>query len=450
MDEFNVAILVLDTLRKDVMGMYGGEASMPSLEAFARDSMVFRNCYAPSPWTVPSHVSLFTGLYPKDHGVHEWPGRSSLDIIKKLEEYNGFWLPSYMQGLGYSTIGFSGNFWVSQATGFSRGFGGLYQVDRYTNFAFSNMVLNAGKYGTSELDILRQLIRAGKFREILNYATLRGKKNKFDKLTNFPEEKGSKLIMDLLENTSLASKFFLFMNLFEMHDPSPAERRNEVFDHHYGVKPMSMKRAGILKKDYTKQAGNIDHYIGKFVSLLKSKNAYENTLIIITSDHGQAFLEHGYLHHGSCLYDEITSIPLIVKPPKGRRIQAGTKTQSLVSIPSVIIKMRESDDPVSFDSDIVFSESHGNVKEFPQKYSTHVNYLREQYQLSRFAAMRDGYKLSLNARNNAIEEFTLKGKPVDPDANKMVVSELSEELKKYQKKFTEKESSPQEEKQAIQ
>ena len=431
MEQFNVAIVVADTLRKDVMDIYGGRAQMPALNTFSREAMVYRNCYSPSPWTVPSHVSMFTGLYPKDHGIFERPGTESVDLIKKLEKYSGFWLPSYFRDLGYDTVGLSGNYWVSSETGFSRGFDSLFQVDRYTDFAYSEKVLNAWKYGTSELDILRNLLKHGKFRNLIEYSTLRQKKDRFDELTDFPREKGTKLLLNLLGNINFKSNFFLFMNMFEMHDPTPGERKNEVFDHHYGVHPMSLKRAGRLLESYVKEAELLDKYFGKFISLLKQKGVYDNTLIIFTSDHGQAFLEHGYIHHGSCLYDEITAVPLIVKPPQGVRLMSGSKAQTLVSIPEIITRMRDSMEPVSFDSETVYSESHGNVKEFPAKYQSRKEYLDTHYQVSRYAIVRDGYKLVLNRGNGSVEEFTRQGKAVKPESENKAFLSLSSALDQY-------------------
>ncbi len=435
MDQFNVAIVVADTLRKDVIDIYGGRAQMPALNTFSREAMVYRNCYSPSPWTLPSHVSMFTGLYPKDHGVFERPGTESVDLIKKLEDYRGFWLPSYFRDLGYDTVGLSGNYLVSTETGFSRGFDSLFHVDRFTDFAYSEQVLNAWKYGTSELDILKNLLRHRKFRNLVEYSTLKQKKDRFDALTDFPREKGTKLLLNLMGNINLKSNFFLFMNMFEMHNPKPGERKNEAFDHLYGVRPMSLKRAGRLLDSYVKQAEYLDKYIGKFISLLKQKGVYDNTLIIFTSDHGQAFLEHGYIHHGSCLYDEITAVPLIVKPPQGVRLLSGSQAQTLVSIPEIIMRMRDFRDPVSFDSETVYSESHGNVKEFPAKYRSRKEYMDTHYRVSRYAIVRDGYKLVLNRGNGSVEEFTRHGKAVKPESEKEAFLSLNSALDQYCSKF---------------
>jgi len=73
MERLNVILIVLDTLRKDVVPTYGGNADMPNLIKLAQDSLVFPNPIAPSPWTLPSHMSIFTSLYPIEHRLHEDP-----------------------------------------------------------------------------------------------------------------------------------------------------------------------------------------------------------------------------------------------------------------------------------------------------------------------------------------------------------------------------------------
>jgi arylsulfatase A-like enzyme len=67
----NIILVVCDTLRKDTLGVYGGPANTPNLKKFAKDAVVYDNCIAPASWTFPSHVSIFTGLYSGEHGVHE-------------------------------------------------------------------------------------------------------------------------------------------------------------------------------------------------------------------------------------------------------------------------------------------------------------------------------------------------------------------------------------------
>ena len=80
----NILFIVCDTLRKDVLELYGGEAKTPNLMRLAEDSQVYENAIAPSPWTYPSHVSMFTGLYLNEHKVHETTEVKSYKI-------NEFW-----------------------------------------------------------------------------------------------------------------------------------------------------------------------------------------------------------------------------------------------------------------------------------------------------------------------------------------------------------------------
>jgi len=90
MDQPSIILIVLDTLRKDVLPMYEGNAYTPNLNEFAKDAVVFPNPVAPYPWTVPSHMSFFTGKYAIEHGVHE-DGEKIFyhNIDEKVSEYSG-------------------------------------------------------------------------------------------------------------------------------------------------------------------------------------------------------------------------------------------------------------------------------------------------------------------------------------------------------------------------
>ncbi|MGC8671228.1 MAG: sulfatase-like hydrolase/transferase, partial [Thermoprotei archaeon] len=102
----DVFLIVLDTLRKDFLPMYGGSAFTPNLEALARDSVVFPNAVAPAPWTIPSHISMMSGLYPREHGIHEdeeGMGR----IPEKMRGYTGPNLAESLRRRGYNAVGLS-------------------------------------------------------------------------------------------------------------------------------------------------------------------------------------------------------------------------------------------------------------------------------------------------------------------------------------------------------
>ncbi|MGB9734493.1 MAG: sulfatase-like hydrolase/transferase, partial [Conexivisphaera sp.] len=100
----DVFLIVLDTVRRDFLPVYGGPARMPNLEALARDSVVFPNAIAPSPWTIPSHVSMISGLYPREHGVHEDEDGTDR-ISERMRGYGGPNIVERLRRRGYNAVG---------------------------------------------------------------------------------------------------------------------------------------------------------------------------------------------------------------------------------------------------------------------------------------------------------------------------------------------------------
>ena len=113
MDQPNIILIVLDTLRKDVLPMYGGNAYTPNLNELAKDAVVFPNPVAPSPWTLPSHMSFFTGKYANEHGVHEDPEEGIEKNFKIQFEFKNKTIAHILKKKGYTNIGFSANPWIS-------------------------------------------------------------------------------------------------------------------------------------------------------------------------------------------------------------------------------------------------------------------------------------------------------------------------------------------------
>ena len=118
----NVVLLVFDTMRRDALGAYGGTAATPNFDSFCREATVYPNCISPSPWTIPSHVSLFSGKYPSQHGVHETRDRKVIDLVGMPEGVKGKMLAESLKGMGYQTVGFPANPMLTAKPGFDRGF----------------------------------------------------------------------------------------------------------------------------------------------------------------------------------------------------------------------------------------------------------------------------------------------------------------------------------------
>ncbi|MGC9046499.1 MAG: sulfatase-like hydrolase/transferase, partial [Thermodesulfovibrio sp.] len=116
-----IILIVFDTLRRDVLPMYGGRADMPNLNEFAKDAVIFPNAISPSPWTYPSHISLITGLYPLEHEGHEYFNETKNEFDLNIN-YKGKTVTEKLNDKGYNTIGLTANGVIGPESGFDKGF----------------------------------------------------------------------------------------------------------------------------------------------------------------------------------------------------------------------------------------------------------------------------------------------------------------------------------------
>ena len=341
---YNVLLIVCDTLRADILGLYGGAAKTPFLNSFSRNAMVYNNCIAPSPWTYPSHVSLFTGLYSSEHGVHETEKVKLLDITdfhKELKadsiaeshffctgkfagnqidaQKKGERIAEYLSRQGYNTYGISNNIMVSPHTYFDTGFDSFFSLDAEPKTNVHNLISEAKKFGSGMGDIIKGLLKRGQLKDLVKYAGAWLKIKDINKAMNYPIEKGSILTNNLISNGKLEAPFFSFINLFEMHEPYAGYDPKEVWENFTGVNRMPSKKVSFLKLQYIKEAEYLDFALERLIKTMKRKGVYDDTMIIITSDHGQAFNEHDYMFHNTYLYDELVRIPMIIKYPKNKK-----------------------------------------------------------------------------------------------------------------------------------
>lgn len=272
----NVILVAVDTFRADMLGARaGGLPSLtPSLDRFAGDALRLDNALAPTCWTLPSFMSLLTGLNEHRHGV---------SIQKPLAAGT----PSLVESLArnFATFGFHGGMVMKGRWGFSRGF------DLYREFKQASPLYPSG--GRSLFEKALEVLRAGRL-----------------------------------------PRLFLFLHTYQLHspytppeefllrlNPRPAERRLDAVSHsqpektYLAVEP-AMRNS--LRELYQAEIAAFDSYFGEFVAALKREGLYDNSLIIVTSDHGEEFFEHGGWAHAHSLYQELLHVPLLIKFPHGR------------------------------------------------------------------------------------------------------------------------------------
>jgi arylsulfatase A-like enzyme len=325
----NVLILVVDTLRADHLSLHGySRQTSPALDALAKQGVVFDQAFATSSWTLPSHASLLTGTYPFQHGAEV------LLFEKPLPT-----LTSVLFNRGYRTGAFSANLvYFTRKNGFAAGF------TRFEDF-----------FETPIDGFQRTVFGRRLFDHLLNRASE----------GNPPWRRGAKsMIGSLLEwvRADEARPFFAIVNCFDIHDPylPPQPWRGKFSTHESpGGKINSLGGQGDprltpeeLQRERDAYDGGIayvDDQFGKLFAALESANLLANTIVIVTSDHGESFGERGYYHHRNDLYPEVIRVPLILHWPK--QVPAGTRiTQavSIASIPATVMDLLGAEAPASF------------------------------------------------------------------------------------------------------
>ena len=374
----NVVIIVLDTMRADTFRRLGhrGERMFTEMGFVPLD-----NCIAPSSWTLPSHASLFTGMYPKQHGAHETRRVKSLDIgrIKLMKPT----IITDLNEMGYKSYGISANpyihpiygfnefSWFKEESYFTDVFGSVFEIGKElkplvakyrnrltenTSSSTSTMVQLMRMIGKEDPALLLNMMASGAI--LTPIAAAKKLKAKF--IDGWPIEKGGKNIVAELHEMQLKRPFALFVNLMEAHDPYVG-KKGQDFNWatpflKTGVSEQLMERWRSL---YTAGAARASAYARSIVRDILERYG-DNTLIIVTSDHGQGLGEHDFVGHGTFLYDELIRVPLMVRLPKGHA--TGKKGYiSLANVREFILSgIREGKfDTAKLYSREVFAESYG-------------------------------------------------------------------------------------------
>uniref|UniRef100_A0A7V4KC30 DUF229 domain-containing protein n=1 Tax=Fervidobacterium pennivorans TaxID=93466 RepID=A0A7V4KC30_FERPE len=376
MDYPNVVFIVIDTLRKDY-------AKSLEEELKKLGFISYKNAIAPSSWTLPSHVSMLTGLYPAFHGVHETKTKKDFEI--RVDKKKRRALISYIfSDLGLNTYLITANPFVSRYCGI-HGFLKTYEItgwfldmlSDYTTEVLQQIKqqINKDDMGNKfkyRLSIVKELLKLGKYSALLELIL----KYPLYPLYQYyhrrpwPIDKGAKFAIKKLESILSISRKdsnFIFMNLMEVHEPySKKEEKTyrNYFMENLKTNKLNPNLIKNWKENYPKEVAYVTERVLEIMRILKERGMFDNSLIIVTSDHGQLLGEHGRIGHGVFLYDELLRVPLLVKYPKGytiNHIQEDSKYISLTRLKPFIldiINKNISDDSILYE-DTVFAESYG-------------------------------------------------------------------------------------------
>ena len=266
----NIILISVDTLRPDFTEPYApGKVLTPAISSLALDSVRFDHAFSASPWTMPSHLSIFTGLYPSKHGLNRAFGYN-----QSLAEPSIKTLAETLSDAGYYTAAIASDHSLDPLYGFDKGF------DSFLNVTTRDV------------------------QELLPHFHTFLERHQQD-------------------------QFFLFLHTY---DPHGSLFRNEGLEHlergRFGdivtysdvgsLGETSDTEKHYLKSLYQNHVAYFDRYFGEILESLKTHDLYDDTIIVFTSDHGEELLERSAYLHGHSLHSEVLRVPLLIKFPNGK------------------------------------------------------------------------------------------------------------------------------------
>jgi arylsulfatase A-like enzyme len=314
----NILMIVVDTVRSDRLDLFGYQRpTFPWLTSFAREGATFARALSAAPWTVPSHASMFTGLFPSGHGAHH--ERTYLDASKTT-------LAEILHQHGWETLAFSSNAWISESTGLGQGFGAMPTV--WTNWLAPMTSL---AYRLSWQAGLMTRDHSG--REVTDEW------------------------VEWLENRSSERPFFAFLNYIEPHIPYhviPDESlltfapqgttKAEVIDSSLAVQEAERSGAKVSEEDaqrvrdlYDSAIRYEDGLVEAAVEVLRDQNLLDQTIVVVVSDHGHLMGEHGMFDHSRSVTEQLLAVPLVMRYPA--RIPAGMWIETPVTTAALMPTM---------------------------------------------------------------------------------------------------------------
>jgi len=291
---FNIILISIDTLRADHLSCYGySRNTSPNIDRIARKGVLFKNTIATSSFTPPSMASIFTSKNVSSHGIKHGVLKKGMVYNQEVISSSFTTLAEALKEEGYATFGFHTNPHLAKEFGFAQGF------DFFKQFTFANA---------------RRL---------------------------------NKEVLKFKEEYKKKGKYFLWVHYFDPHWPYfkrepwgssySSYHPKEIKVLNFDMWPEKFSSKTNLKEDkdllsyliarYDSEINFVDKYVGELIDSLKKDG---DALVIITSDHGEEFLEHGRFTHGFQLYEESIRVPLIINFPS--KIPEGIKVENEASI----------------------------------------------------------------------------------------------------------------------
>ena len=329
----DVVLVVFDTARRDRFGCYGyGQPTTPTTDSLAAAGTVAETMIANGPWTLPSHASLFTGLYPSQHGAQWQTGRRLNDRVQVT-------LAEVLGGAGYSTVCATNNALIASGTGLARGF------DRHAHRSDLE-----GPWARRARQV-KKVVMGG--------------------------DSGGEVINDWVREQvrTIRGPMFLFVNYLECHWPYAPPRalhrrvggpRFDAFDD-FRFRMTLAKRVGpwdavgtaddrtlaVYSSLYDAEHRNVDGHLDELLDILRStpERRSREPIVIVTSDHGEHIGEHGLADHQASLDDHLVRVPFVAWGPGIIPTERRTTTFEFVDVLPSLLRLLDLKEPADYLAD---------------------------------------------------------------------------------------------------
>ena len=344
----SILLLVLDTARARNFSCYGHHRkTTPVIDRLADKHVQYSDAVTASPWTLPSHSTLFTGVYPSVHRTNSLESRLPEDLVT---------LSQILSDEGYRTVGMASNPWFSSEFGITRGFDkffqmfGPYSTDSYREFSLT-LTDDTKSFKQRLLHLLHTQTMSDLCKNSLNAG--------YRMISNRPDDGAAEAVKKTISLISGPSPFFGFINFLEPHLPydppeayadqflpqdvdSKAVKSVNQYAPTYNIRNVSMDSQDfdILERLYEGALRYVDDRIGKIFSHLREEEEMDNTMIIIMGDHGENIGDHGLMGHHYSVHQTLLHIPLIIKYPNsdGQGVVVNERVSS-IDVPATIAQV---------------------------------------------------------------------------------------------------------------
>jgi arylsulfatase A-like enzyme len=364
----NVVLIVVDTLRRDRVGVYGAaRATTPEIDAFAKDAVLFERAYTTAPWTQPAVASILTGWHPSRHGL--------LRIGRLPDALDT--LPERLKARGYATAAVVSHILLGRHFNFDQG------IDDFKVAAAlpPHESISGARVSDRAIEALERFAEGdAPFFLLAHY---------FDPHYQYLAHDGIDFAAERAAGIEGGESIEVLRGLMKAGGAEAIDFVRDLYDEEVRFTDLS---------------------IGRLLGALQRLDQYDDSLIVLVADHGEEFLERGWLGHTRTLYDELVRVPLIVRWPGGDA--AGSRVEqpvSLVAIAGTVLEVagvqreegvaslrRAPGGPVFFEVDFVGDDEANAAKETHKK-----------------GVVSDGFKLIVDDASGAAELYDLMRDPAE-------------------------------------